>query len=112
MKWQKAFRYGAYRDADRQRKWKGIYVDPLAAHGWVLYGKTMPSCHLFCDGDLDKLHAFAKEIGLKREWFQSKNVPHYDLTEGKRKQAIATGAIELSREAAVKLWLETKQVPE
>lgn len=76
-----------------------IYVDPIfdnvalptnaqaARHGtrW---------CHLICDGDLEELHKFAKSIGLRREWFQASSVPHYDLTPGKRAQAVKKGAIE------------------
>jgi hypothetical protein len=30
--------------------------------------------------DEKELHAFAKKIGLKREWFQDKHrIPHYDI---------------------------------
>ncbi len=55
------------------------------------------SCHLTTDGDLDELHAFAKKIGLRREWFQEhKRMPHYDLTPAKREKAIASGAVYVS----------------
>lgn len=36
--------------------------------------------HLVAD-TYDELHAFAKKMGLKREWFQQQSRwPHYDLT--------------------------------
>lgn len=66
------------------------------------------SCHLFCDGDLNELHAFAEKIGMKRSWFQPhSDIPHYDLVEAKREQAVAFGAIELDRRKTVywiRLW--------
>jgi hypothetical protein len=41
--------------------------------------------HLISDHDIEELHAFARKIGLKKEWFQDKRnkdfyYPHYDLT--------------------------------
>lgn len=51
------------------------------------------SCHMFVDGDIERLHEFALRIGLKREWFQPHRVlPHYDLTPPKRKAALTLGA--------------------
>ena len=48
------------------------------------------SCHLICDGDLNELHAFAEKIGMKYRWFQPhSSIPHYDLVESKREQAVA-----------------------
>lgn len=59
-------------------------------------------CHMLSDQkDPEELHLFAESIGLKRAYFQAaKNYSpwwhqHYDLTEGKRKQAIAKGATEI-----------------
>jgi hypothetical protein len=52
--------------------------------------------------DIDELHAFAVSIGLRRSWFQDKPWPraHYDVTESKRQQAIAAGALPITwREA-------------
>lgn len=45
--------------------------------------------HLMSDTDGDEIHNFANRLGLKRSWF---HVDHYDLTEGKRQQAIRMGA--------------------
>ena len=71
--------------------------------------------HLIADTQ-DELHEFASRLGLRRSWFQDptktgkpfKAKPgsraaqnwHYDVTEGKRRQAVALGAVEVtSREA-------------
>src|SRR5690606_17890862 len=51
------------------------------------------SCHLTATS-LDELHAFAKRLGLKREWFQDHVLaPHYDLTVKMRAKALSMGAI-------------------
>lgn len=62
--------------------------------------------HLTCDptDDLEPLHRFAVGIGLKRAWFQPAGagiMPHYDLTPGKRIQAVLAGAHELLERRAV-----------
>lgn len=46
--------------------------------------------------DLEYLHWFAKQLGLKRQWFQNKTFPHYDLTASKRSQAIRADAVEIA----------------
>jgi hypothetical protein len=53
--------------------------------------------HLMTDGaDTEELHRFATEkLGLKRSWFQPGDrswLDHYDVTEGKRREAIEKGA--------------------
>lgn len=51
------------------------------------------SAHLTTDGPLDELHAFAKRIGLRRQWFQDHPIaPHYDLTPERHARALAAGA--------------------
>lgn len=57
-------------------------------------------CHLLSDQeDPEELHLFAESIGLKRSYFQPSDFcwwyQHYDLTENKRKQAVAAGAKEI-----------------
>lgn len=54
------------------------------------------SCHLLAD-TIVELHVFAFKIGLKRTWFQNPKhtLPHYDLTNNKRKEAMRVGAIEI-----------------
>jgi len=52
--------------------------------------------HLTAD-EKAELHAFAASIGLRRRWFQDKprGLWHYDVTEEKRTEAIAAGAVEI-----------------
>jgi hypothetical protein len=74
-----------------------VYVDWLINYGWKLRGYKTPSCHLTADS-LDELHAFALQIGMKREWFQLGSLPHYDLTPQRRKAAVDFGAVELTKQ--------------
>lgn len=71
-----------------------VYVDDLLNWGG---SKSFPwkwSCHMYAD-DIEELHQFAVRIGMKRVWFQDHpRLPHYDLTEKRRKKAIRLGAIE------------------
>lgn len=70
-----------------------IYIDQYPE--WIVADKPKwkDGGHLF-GTDLEELHTFAKGLKLKREWFQDKDFPHYDLTANKRMQAIQKGAIE------------------
>lgn len=71
-----------------------VYVDPMmptmATEKWRFkYG-----CHLYAD-TLEELHEFARRLGLKRSWFQTREatgLDHYDLVVGKRRRAIQLGA--------------------
>lgn len=50
-------------------------------------------CHMWCDGDLEELHAMAQRIGLKRSWFQvHSSLLHYDVVPTKRDAALKAGA--------------------
>lgn len=77
-----------------------LYVDYLQKYPTGLW------CHLWAD-EPDELHAFARKIGLKREWAQVsrgtivKEFLHYDLRPSKRELAVRHGAVELS----LKDWL-------
>lgn len=66
-----------------------IYVDEIREYP---SGKW---CHLWTDEtDLEKLHTLARRIGMKRRWFQPRpGFYHYDLTPGKRTQALKAGAV-------------------
>ena len=64
-----------------------VYVDDV----FIPYGR-MKMCHMTADTE-EELHAMADKIGLKREWFQDGRIPHYDVSKGKRFDALANGAI-------------------
>lgn len=58
-------------------------------------------CHLVADS-LDELHAFARQLGLQRNWFQhAASYPHYDVTVTMRERALGLGAIEGNRLAII-----------
>lgn len=49
-------------------------------------------CHLVADS-VAELHAFAAELGLRKEWFQERTMyPHYDVTVSVQRRALALGA--------------------
>jgi len=51
-------------------------------------------CHMWTDGPAEELHAFARRIGLRREWYQEHHVlSHYDLTVCMRERALKEGAV-------------------
>jgi hypothetical protein len=80
-----------------------VYVDPLFACLQNKNWKYDNSCHLV--GDTEKeLHAFAKKLGLKREWFhEHRRLNHYDLYKTIRAKAVKMGAIEITRREIVKM---------
>jgi hypothetical protein len=66
-----------------------VYVDNMQIE-WR--GKKW--CHLVADS-IDELHVFAKNLGLRQEWFQySASYPHYDVTVAIRQKALKLGATE------------------
>lgn len=60
----------------------------------------MVMCHMIAD-TLGELHAMADAIGMRRVWFQPKSFPHYDVSLGRRRGAVARGAVELSQRELV-----------
>lgn len=58
--------------------------------------------HLVSDSSLEELHEFAAELGMRREWFQMKSIPHYDLTGDVYELAIERGAILVSSREIVR----------
>ena len=74
-----------------------VYVDNLRPCMPNRFWRYKQACHLLADTE-EELHQFAEKIYLKRAWFQQKSrrIPHYDLTAGKRRLAVAKGAIPLS----------------
>ena len=72
----------------------GVYVDePI--YQW----RGFRWCHLTADS-VGELHAFASALGLRRSRFQTKPgrpwADHYDITEHKRREAVALGAVEIT----------------
>ena len=46
---------------------------------------------------VEELIEFAVGLGMKKEWFQPKSSPHFDLNAEGRQIAVENGAIELSQ---------------
>jgi hypothetical protein len=80
-----------------------VYVDKAQNH----YGR-MKMCHMLADSN-SELHAMADKIGVRRKWFQNKNVPHYDICQQKRALAIQHGAIEVERRQLVEIIKRIKK---
>jgi hypothetical protein len=78
-----------------------VYVDDFRAR----YAR-MVTCHILADSDAE-LHAMAAAIGVDRRLFQHQaSKPwrdHYDICLAKRQQAIARGAVLVSRKEVVRL---------
>jgi hypothetical protein len=73
-----------------------VYVDDLMEWPRTRQWPFGLACHMVAD-TLEELHAMARQLRLKPEWFQASpphRVPHYDLTAHKRSQAIACGAVD------------------
>jgi hypothetical protein len=70
-----------------------ILIDSFfnAARGPIRY--WLRQCgHLVSDTSIEELHRFAEGMGLRREWFQEKSIPHYDLTGEAYDLALKRGA--------------------
>ncbi len=68
---------------------RGILIDAPRR-----YTDSRMWCHVWHkDCDLDRLHAFADAIGLRRHWFQARHdFPHYDVCGSKIQAARNCGA--------------------
>ncbi len=70
-----------------------VYVDYLFVALW----RWKLACHMTAD-TLDELHDMARQLGLKRSWFQNHpRFPHYDLTANMRRKAVLAGVKEQRR---------------
>ncbi len=79
-----------------------VYVDHAAIPATIGGYRPAKWSHLMAD-TVEELHEFAVKIGLRREWFQDHpRFPHYDVTESRRKIALANGAIPESTREAIK----------
>jgi Protein of unknown function (DUF4031) len=76
-----------------------VYVDELLDYSDLAAARGLRHsnwCHLTAD-TREELHAFAARLGLRRGWFQDDEVLwHYDVTAGKRAQALRLGAAEVT----------------
>jgi hypothetical protein len=70
-----------------------VYVDDMRVPARVGRIEARWS-HLMADTD-EELHGFAARIGLRRSWAQYPGTwkSHYDVTDGKRAEAIRAGAV-------------------
>ncbi|WP_350334563.1 DUF4031 domain-containing protein [Coralliovum pocilloporae] len=82
-----------------------VYVD-RARHPF----KGMIMCHMLADTE-EELHQMARRLGMKREWFQPKSSPHYDIDENRRAKALEMGAQEISRRDLVDLIRRIRREP-
>lgn len=75
------------------------YVDDMRAP----FGR-MIMCHMIADTS-DELHAMARCIGVRRKWCQYEGTwkEHYDVSLGKRRIAVESGAQEITWEEAGKI---------
>lgn len=71
-----------------------IFVD--SPKNWK--GRRKVYSHMVTDGDLEELHLFAYQIGVKRHWFDR---DHYDLRYPDFENAIAAGAQEVTTRALI-----------
>jgi hypothetical protein len=110
-----------------------VYVDALFdwpaelvknAQARRLTEKNGQWSHCMADTE-EELLAFGAKIGLRSDWLQRGATAdaHFDLTPGKRKLAVARGAIELTRaefmafrkhkrSGSVLLWVRTSEDPQ
>ena len=85
-----------------------VYVDDFLFPADIPNGRVTHSSnwsHLFNDGPDKELHEFATRLGLRPEYFQHPGEwhRHYDVTQGKRWQAIRLGAIEVTSHEGTKI---------
>ena len=76
-----------------------ILVDPLVNWTGMTKLRNKQWCHMVSDTSAEELHAFAAQLGLKREWSQERpkaSAHHYDLTPTKRQLAVRLGAVEVT----------------
>lgn len=78
-----------YHGADAALVAQATRVGARNGHRWSHLSSTPDD-----DPDFTKLHAFARRIGMQRAWFQG---DHYDVTPGRRAQAVRYGAFEVTR---------------
>lgn len=91
-----------------------VYVDEIRDYGEIARLRRLPGtlwAHLTADTHAE-LHAFAARLGLRRAWFQDHPTRwHYDVTPGKRGQALRLGAVALDQTAMGELFIARRATP-
>lgn len=77
-----------------------VYVDDAFIQATVPNGQarhTSQWCHMMADST-EELLAFAKRLGLRASYIQYPGTwkEHFDVTQGKRAQALRLGAVEVT----------------
>ncbi len=75
-----------------------VYVDDVRFRF-----RRMIMCHMWSDSEAE-LHAMARRLGMRREWFQSPPKAswcHYDISLTSKRRALELGAILTDRYGAV-----------
>jgi len=85
-----------------------VFVDEVRRWPTGIACFAQGSAHLTAD-ELEELHALAARIGLRRSWFQSGRVPHYDLTPGRRERALAAGAVFVPAKEQARLRIRARK---
>jgi hypothetical protein len=82
-----------------------IYIDNVN----IPFGRTVMN-HMFPDTDttIEQLIEFAEIIGLKKEWCQYKDLPHFDVSLSMKEKAIKKGAIpiKLNSKKGTKIFID------
>lgn len=82
-----------------------VYVDDMKAPY-----RGMIMCHMMADNN-HELIAMAIKIGVNPRWIQKEGsvYEHFDISLGKRKLAVAAGAIEMTRKDLVRKMIIGKK---
>ena len=68
------------------------------------------ACHLISDESVGELLDFARDLKLPLTWFQARaTIPHFDLSPGWRKKALAAGAVQADRRDLVEVMRRWRQ---
>lgn len=79
-----------------------VYVDELIHRGMKYRDKSVRTCHMMTDDNIEELHGMAVRLGLRKYFQDHPDHPHYDLMEAKRYQAVLMGAISVTSIEMVK----------
>lgn len=83
-----------------------VYVDSAA-----IPFRQMMMCHMVAD-TTEELNVMAERIGMSLKWLQYPGTyrEHYDISQAMRAQAVAAGAIEITRSELGRFLRRKRQV--